>query len=467
MSGLERGAPNIFPLVQETLRRFVPEVRDDDNLTIIVFDVTSRVVSAAIPKPVRGHSDREAVIQAINGLVARGPWTHTGAALTDALKEVYSRPDKNRPAAIILLTDGREDVRGVQNPIRIPDAVRAIRDQDVPYVFYVSLGTEPDPELKSFLAEINKRAPGHGLAFDDPGAVNLLDNARKIRKRIEELRIRPLQFKPDVLHLGRLRPGGSARMFSLEFLSPVPATLHLRLLGVPADHNIEGIPEALSCGPEQWKRVQFRVTAGDAADQGDHTFELRVEPSSPTRGLDPTPQIIPITVTVRETAPESLRRAILEAFRSSIAWIVRQWWKLLLLILLILLSSYCFWRWYIFGETPVDLVNNLLARRQPPPAAMLRTPDGEIRLHQSTTLGNGGNYLARSPTIVAIRRVGNDYFLKVEKGAVTVMDPSGLLKRSIQATEERMKLKHKTQILLPGYSSPVVYLNNSSAVRRY
>ncbi|MGH9763993.1 MAG: hypothetical protein ACREDR_38805, partial [Blastocatellia bacterium] len=37
MSGVGKGAQNIFPRVQDTLLEFVPKVRDGDSLTIIVF----------------------------------------------------------------------------------------------------------------------------------------------------------------------------------------------------------------------------------------------------------------------------------------------------------------------------------------------------------------------------------------------------------------------------------------------
>jgi hypothetical protein len=469
MSGHEKGARNIFPLVQETLRRFIPEVRDGDNLTIIGFDETSRILSAAIPKTMRSHSDREAVVQLINGLMARGPWTQTGLALKDALNEVYSRSDKNRPAAIILFTDGREDVRGIRNPVRIPDAIRLIRDRDIPYVFYVSLGTEPDPGLKKFLDEINtkafaenKKARPHGLLFDDPGAAHLAEEARRIRDTIEGLRWLSLGLEPKALDLGRMRPGGPAREGSVELWSPLPTTVRLELLEIPADYNIEGIPDTLTCGPEQWNRAQFSVSVADTADRGPHSFKLRVEPIEPPVGLDPTPQYVNISLVVRQT----LWGSFLKLIRLSAAWIARHWWILLLLIILILLVVYFLWRWYIYDETPVDIVRRVLARWQPPAPAILRTPDGEIRLQQSIKLGAEGSVLKRSSATVAIHRVGNDYILRVEKGTVVVIDPSGLFKSSIGVGNDELKLKNKMQMMMPGYSSPVMYVNNSSAVRR-
>ena len=454
MAGRERGALNIFPAVQETLRRFVPEIREDDTLTIIVFDETSRIVSATVPKRLRGLLDREAVVRLINSLSARGLWTHTGAALTDALKEVYSRPDGSRPAAIILLTDGHEDVRGIKNPIRIPDAIRIIRDQDVPYVFYVSLGTEPDPGVMEFLAEINKKSAGRGRSFNDPGASRLLDNAREIRRLMSVTRMRPLQLKPGRLDVGRIRPGGSAKSPPLEVLCPVPASLRLRLLEVPAGLRVAGVPEALACGPQQWGQVRMEVTASDDAGQGGQTFKLEVEPDGLIKGLDPAAQVIEVTLDVRETA-----------FETVAGWVLRHWWWLLLLILLILLIVYLLRQWYIYGDTPLELIRRWLARWQPRPPAMLRTPDGEIRLQESVTLGGGASVLSRSPATVAMHRVGNDYYLIVEKGAVTVVDPSGLLKHAMKSGDEKMKLKHKSQIIMPGYSSPLLYLN-SAVLRR-
>lgn len=217
MSGREHGAPNIFPLVQNTLTRFVPGIRNDDTLTLIVFDESSRVASAALPKSLTSRVDREALLALINRLTALGPWTHTGAALTDALNQVYSRSDENRPAAIILLTDGHEDVRGVRDPIRIPDAIRIIRDEHVPYVFYVSLGTTPDPRIREFLDRINQKAAGHGVVFDDPGASHLPKIVAGIRDRVGA----PIQIAPTAVRLGAIRPGTAPHEFSVDVLSPV------------------------------------------------------------------------------------------------------------------------------------------------------------------------------------------------------------------------------------------------------
>ena len=272
MSGHEHGFPNIFPLVQETLQRFLPEIRGDDTLTIIVFDTDSRLVST-IPKSLRSTSDREAVAREINKLVARGAWTHTGATRSkDGLSEVYSRSDKNRPAAIILLSDGHEDVRGIQNPIRIPDAIRLIQDENVPYVFYVSLGATPDPQLQQFLAAINQKAaaidkkrPTHAFSFNDPGAQGLLENAKKIREAVTALRVSPIDINPQSLGLGLIPPGGNGESSGVEFLCPVPATLRLEMLEVPADVKVEGIPDTLTCGPGQWERVHFIARLGRGA----------------------------------------------------------------------------------------------------------------------------------------------------------------------------------------------------------
>jgi hypothetical protein len=460
MSGRERGAQDIFPRVQETLRRLVPEIREDDTLTIIVFDEASRIASAEIPKQLRTNSDRKSVVDLIDKLNAKGPWTQTGAALTDALNEVYARPDKGRPAAIILFTDGKEDVRGIQNPIRIPAAIRIIRDQDVPYVFYVSLGTHPEPDVMAFTDEINKREPGHARVIDDPAARDLPGKMLEIRGIIHQLRIRPLQIKPTALNLGSVRPGTSIRSVPLEFLSPVPATIHLQLLGVPALFGASGLPATLEVGPSKWQSVRLDVTVADDSDDGKQTFELQVEPEL-TRGLDPTPRVIPITLVVHQTIIGFGAR-----FASGIfAWLLRYWWILLQAILLALLIAYLFRRWYIYGETPWDVLRSLFSGRQPFRRATLRTPDGPISFDRSVRLGSGQIFLGKSPAIIAINRVGNDYYLKVEKDQVEVVDPSGQLRTPVTTGGEEMKLRNKTEIFMPEYASAVTYINTRSGGR--
>jgi len=461
MSGAGPGSKNIFPLVKETLRGFIPSIQDEDSVAIFEFDVTSR---RSFPRrQIRSASDRNVIGPLINDLVASGARTHTGAALADALNDVYSRQDKGRPAAIILLTDGHEDVTGIKNPIRIPEVIELIRDQDVPYVFYVSLGTELDPQLLRFLDRINKKAPGRGKSFDNPGPTGLPQVADEIRKAI--INARPafeLDIQPKILDLRSIRPGGEGGPFTIDFGSKVPAKLDLALINVPPGHFIEGIPDTLDVGPERIQRVQFTVKLGEGASEGIQSYKLRIVPPAE---LDPTPRDIQIDVNVRWTMMEgagywvSTGAAWIWYHVTAVAaWLADHWLWLLLIILIILILVYFFRRWYIHGEYPWETIRPFPPRRIP---AILHTPEKDISLTQSSvTLGEGGSYLKKSTAKINIHREGERHRLIVEKESVVFTGDLENSEITLNSGESR-KLEHNDRLIMPGYRGSLVYLNSS------
>lgn len=450
MSGLERGAKNIFPRVQKTLSEFIPEIRDGDSLAIFVFDLKSRPV---LKMQIRGDSDRNAVGPLINNLSARGPRTQTGAGLADALNEVYSRQDRIRPAAIILLTDGKEDVRGIKNPIRIPDAINLIRDQDVPYVFYVSLGTEIEPKLSDLLKRINEKAAGHGRAFYDPGAVQLPDEASKIREFVQNAAPPPppppppfkLDITPDGLRLPNIVPGEQGGPYTIDLQSSQSAKLAIALLNVPPDHFVEGIPDTLDVGPEKIRRVQFTVRLGKGATERLENYKIRV--TAPPE-LDPKPHDIPITIAVGHSTVESI------LIRLS------RWSFWLMLIVLILLLAWYFWReYYYYDRYPWEVIESLIRPRSR--AGVLHTREGDIALDRPViTIGRGGSTLRNSAATVEIYLQGTRHWLKVREGTAKVLDAAGKSELSLEAGGE-FTLRHRDRIMLQDDGQASVYLRSA------
>jgi Mg-chelatase subunit ChlD len=441
MSGVGAGAADIFPRVRETLRQFVPEIRDGDSLAIFVFDVTSHPI---LKMQIRSDSDRNSIGPLINNLVARGARTHTGAALTDSLNEVYSRQDKGRPAAIILLTDGHEDVKGIQNPIRIPDTIKLIRDEDVPYVFYVSLGTEPDPQLLEFLNRINEKAMAHGKAFNDPRAENLFQVVEACRIAMKEPRFQ-LEIHPANLDLPRLRPGGQGGPYSIDISSNKAAKLRLTMVNLPPGYSIEGLPETVDVGPEKIQRVQFTVKVGEGASEGEQGYKIRI---APPHELDPNPTDIQVKAIIQWAWWEWVWQ-----------WLIDWWWWLLVLALLIAALIYFLRQWYIYYKSPWEVVMNLFPSA--PRSAVLDTPEGAISLEQPIiTLGQGGVRLKKSTATINIHREGDRHRVIVEKGFVEVMVKLGLSKLLLESGHDR-RLEHNDRLIMPGYHRPSVYLNSS------
>jgi hypothetical protein len=448
MSGSGPGAANIFPHVQETLRRFVSEIQDGDSLMLYVFDATSRLV---LKVQIRGDSDRNQVGPVIDDLIAKGAWTHTGEALAKALNEVYSRQDNKRPAAIILLTDGHEDVRGIKNPTRIPDAVKLISDEYVPYVFYVSLGTTADPELLRAVDLINRKKPGRGQVVDDPGAKDLPDEIRRIREDVKPI-LPDIKINRNTLDLGRIRPGGQGGPYSFDISSDKAATVRLMLMNVPAGHYIEGLPDTVDVSQERVQQVTFNVRVSDDATEGVQNYTLRVvllpEP-------DPNPKEVPITLDVHTSSFEQ----VVHALKSSVGWVIDHLLWILLILALILLALYFFRQWYFEDRYPWEIIIRLLGGDKPSPA-ILHTPEGNIALSSAIlTLGDGASKLPSSPATIEIQREGADHILKVLKGIITFTDPLGS-DEHLKAGDIR-KLKHNDCLMMPGYHSLLRYLNSS------
>jgi len=434
------GPSNIFHRVQQTLREFVSAIRDEDTLTVFVFDSTSRLDSST---QIKTSVDRDDVITHIDQLTAKGEWTHTGAALSDALNHLTSRGDPKRKAAIILLTDGKEDVRGIKDPIRIADAIKLIPDKNVPYVFYVSLGTARDPQLSNFIGAINDKAPGRGRILDDPRAEGLPQLATDARTTV---RPPALRIQPQSLDLGSLEPGSDGGPYSIDVASDIQTTLTLTPAGLPPEHQLEGLPDTVNAGPQQVQRVTFRVKVKDGATEGAEDFRVVI---SPPAGLGLTQQVIPIKLEVREGLLTRIGK-----------WIRKYWQTGLLIALLILVVAllvYLVWKYVTEEKTPLEIVWGFWHPEGSERAAVLSTPDGTIRLNKPNfTLGRGGSSLSNSSATIEIIREGAYHIVKVREGAVTITDPLHEYEHSLAAGSRR-RLKDKDQLVIPGYQKPVVY----------
>jgi len=178
-----------------------------------------------------------------------GVSTNLGAANRDALAEAYSRKDKRRPAVILLLSDGHEDLDRVPSGLRflMSEVVPLVRDNDVPYFFYASLGQDPDPDLKRLIGVLNQKAVGHAAFFDDPGASRLLAETARVRQTvcppaqlIMKLQGHEMRGGANVIDLGSLKPGETSAPYPIDISSDVATPLNIDKRRVPASHRIGG-----------------------------------------------------------------------------------------------------------------------------------------------------------------------------------------------------------------------------------
>lgn len=151
MRGVGKGTKDIFGDVKASIETFVREASAGDSVSVYTFD---RDVRSHGLRDIGGELDRSELFDTIRGLEANGNRTYLGAAIAKGLERSESlqqlRNDPTRTRAVVLFTDGKEDVRGIPEPISIPSNVdRALKSGS--RMFFVSLGEhEHEVQLDAF-----------------------------------------------------------------------------------------------------------------------------------------------------------------------------------------------------------------------------------------------------------------------------------------------------------------------------
>jgi von Willebrand factor type A domain-containing protein len=171
------GTKDIFGDVKASIDSFVREANDGDTVTIFTFD---RDVTTRANMDLRGAA-REDLYDAIGKLEAEGNRTHLGAAIAKGLERaefLRANSDPTRARAVVLFTDGKEDVRGIPNPTHIDANLAGTADS---FVFFVSMGKEHEPQLDEFAA---KTPHASVLRAPTPEAIRAV--AKQIRAKLPE-----------------------------------------------------------------------------------------------------------------------------------------------------------------------------------------------------------------------------------------------------------------------------------------
>jgi hypothetical protein len=168
------GTKNVWPDVQASLDSFVDETSDGDTVAIYAFDRGVRLQSAT---KVDGAT-RADLHTTIRDLQAEGDRTHLGAAIAQGLERAESlRPkaDATRSRVVVLFTDGKEDIRGIKQPVPIDANVDRVADT---FLFLVSMG-DHEPQLDAFAAKTPRTT-----VLKAPTAAAIRNVARDVRLKI-------------------------------------------------------------------------------------------------------------------------------------------------------------------------------------------------------------------------------------------------------------------------------------------
>jgi hypothetical protein len=185
------GSKDIFDDVKASLTTFVDEADVGDSVTLYTFD--RDVTRREGPRDIHTPLDRDELKATIDGLEATGNRTHLGLAIKTGLERAESlkkKPDPTRNRAVVLMTDGKEDVRGIKHPTPIPANFERVGDS---WIFFVSMG-EHEPQLDQFAAATKRTKV---LKPQDAQAIR--DAIREIRHVIKPPPPPPPAPKPVVV----------------------------------------------------------------------------------------------------------------------------------------------------------------------------------------------------------------------------------------------------------------------------
>ena len=157
------GTKNIWGDVQASLGSFVHEAGTEDTITLYTFDRDVRQIEG---------DPRRTIFE----LAAEGNRTHLGAAIAKGLERAEQlRGDPTRRQVVVLFTDGEEDVRDIENPIRIESSLAHVGNA---FVFFVSMGKH-ELQLDAFAANTERAS-----VLKAPTVDAIRDVARQVRAKI-------------------------------------------------------------------------------------------------------------------------------------------------------------------------------------------------------------------------------------------------------------------------------------------
>jgi Mg-chelatase subunit ChlD len=147
-----------MPLVKDTLRFMVQQLKEQDRLGIIFYDESVEIVAPLWEMTAEG---KHRVTMAIDAL-ALGGQTNTSAALMQALDIIRKRPASNNVVSVLLFTDGKANI-GITKSDGIRNAVKGFLSQidAVCSIFTFGYGTEIDPTYLNGISDV-----GNGMYYN-------------------------------------------------------------------------------------------------------------------------------------------------------------------------------------------------------------------------------------------------------------------------------------------------------------
>jgi hypothetical protein len=256
---------DVFGEVQKSLKTFVAEASAGDTVSLYSFDRDARL-------RVRVAAEhRDDITSAIDELEPTGNRTHLGAAIAkglDRAEELRQRGDATRARAIVLFTDGKEDVRGIKNPVPIPANVsRALASGS--HIFFVSMG-EHEQQLRDF-------PHARFLEATDASEIQLV--ASEIRRDVTPPPLPPpvVRVQPTALDFGEVEPGQLSAERELLITTNREVLLAVRLQTTP---HLTMAPRDVTVKPGVPLTVKLQLAVDKDAKAETRRIAFEVSPAS-------------------------------------------------------------------------------------------------------------------------------------------------------------------------------------------
>jgi hypothetical protein len=283
---------DVFGEVKKSLKTFAGEAAPGDSVAILTFDRDARLQTST---PVAANRDDLYTI--IDELRATGDRTHLGAAIAKGLDRVVADP--NRTPAIVLFTDGKEDVRGIPNPTPIDANVTRAKTLK-PWMFFVSMD-EHEEKLREFTG-------ARFIEANDAAAIRKI--ARDIRKTIEDAKPAILTISPAALNFGE------SRERILTIASDKRVRLSVTASGVAMQPH-----ENVIVNPGTPVRLPLKLSIPKDAAPGTKSFRIDIRNAGSLNG----------SLLIPEPPPSPYRRiaiaVVAMAFLLLLAFLARNHWR--------------------------------------------------------------------------------------------------------------------------------------------
>ena len=396
------GTKDIFADVKDSVSTFIREANDGDSVSIYSFD---RDVQFRGSSDIRGEFDRTEMLKIVDRLKAEGDRTYLGGAIATGLdrsEAMLQRNDTTRTRSVVLFTDGKEDVRGVANPVAIGSNIQRVQTSK-PWVFFVSMG-DHEPQLDDFAND--EAVKEHTKVLRPRDAMAIRQAALDIRKTIEVPQPPPppptpavVSVTPATLQFGALQTGDTSPERELTITADKPVNVSVRFansdgLSMPAQERLAVTPTAPA-------RVKLQLTATEDAAEGARPLAFTIAAAGDAAPF--VPINVPATITL--TRPSMLMRVL-------------KWLGALLVLLLLALIAMVVYS----GKMPGELLSAFSRRKHLEGEIEIVTPRLPVETANIGLPGMKTNEIALSSLVPLDALAGSDarLFCRRNKGTKSV-----------------------------------------------